>query len=183
VLIGGIESPLFYVAPGQINAQVPFELAPGKQYQVIINANGALATPVPIQLNPVAPGVVGFLSGQTIAQHPNFNLVTDASPAKPGEIIVLYVAGMGSTDSPVVATGAGSPGLSPGDKLAHPLIAPVVTLDGVPMNIFFAGLTPGAVGLYQVNFQVPQNATDGNHEIVVSQPGVPGNKTLLPVHQ
>src|SRR6185437_299953 len=40
VLIGGIASPLFYVSPGQVNAQIPFELETGKQYQVIVSANG-----------------------------------------------------------------------------------------------------------------------------------------------
>jgi uncharacterized protein (TIGR03437 family) len=183
VLIGGIESPLFYVAPGQINAQVPFELAAGRQYQVIINANGALSTPVPIQLDPVSPRRCWLLSGQIIAQHPDYSLVLDTSPAKPGEIIVLYVAGMGKTDNPAVTSGSGSPGLLPGDKFAHPLIDPALTLDGVPMKINFSGLTPGAVGLYQVNFQVPLDATDGNHEVVLSQSGATGNKTLLPVHK
>ena len=46
-------APLYYVSPGQINAQVPFELSAGKQYQVIVNANGALSTPNPISLSAV----------------------------------------------------------------------------------------------------------------------------------
>src|ERR1039458_6335794 len=45
VLIGGIPSPLYYVGPGQINAQIPFELDPAKQYQVVVNANGAPTAP------------------------------------------------------------------------------------------------------------------------------------------
>jgi uncharacterized protein (TIGR03437 family) len=90
---------------------------------------------------------------------------------------------MGKTDNPAVTSGSGSPGLLPGDKFAHPLIDPALTLDGVPMKINFSGLTPGAVGLYQVNFQVPLDATDGNHEVVLSQSGATGNKTLLPVHK
>jgi uncharacterized protein (TIGR03437 family) len=35
VLIGGIPSPLYYVGPGQINAQIPFELDPAKQYHAL----------------------------------------------------------------------------------------------------------------------------------------------------
>ena len=45
VSIGGIPAPLYYVSPTQINAQAPFELVPGNQYQVVINSNGALAAP------------------------------------------------------------------------------------------------------------------------------------------
>ena len=51
VIIGGIEAPLYFVSPGQINAQVLFELKLGRsRHQVIVNANGALSTPNPIQL-------------------------------------------------------------------------------------------------------------------------------------
>ena len=40
VIIGGKQAPLYYVSPGQINAQVPFELTAGDRYQVIVSANG-----------------------------------------------------------------------------------------------------------------------------------------------
>ena len=60
VLIGGIPSPLYYVSPGQINVQIPFELAPSKQYQVVVSANGALTTPQPIQLTQATPGLDAF---------------------------------------------------------------------------------------------------------------------------
>jgi uncharacterized protein (TIGR03437 family) len=43
VLIGGIAAPLFHVAPGQINAQIPFELTAGNQCQVQVNNSGALS--------------------------------------------------------------------------------------------------------------------------------------------
>ncbi len=36
VLIGGMLAPLYYVSPGQINAQVPFELSAGNQYAKMI---------------------------------------------------------------------------------------------------------------------------------------------------
>jgi uncharacterized protein (TIGR03437 family) len=45
----------------------------------------------------------------------------------------------------------------------------------------FAGLTPGFVGLYQVNFQVPSNSGTGDLTLIVSQNGVPSNATRLPV--
>ncbi len=43
VIIGGIPAPLYYVSAGQIDAQLPMELTPGNNYQVIVNANGALS--------------------------------------------------------------------------------------------------------------------------------------------
>ncbi len=45
VIIGGIQAPVSYVSPGQINAQVPFELPPGQPYQLFVSANNALTAP------------------------------------------------------------------------------------------------------------------------------------------
>jgi hypothetical protein len=47
--------------------------------------------------------------------------------------------------------------------------------------VAFAGFTPGFVGLYQINFQVPAGAHSGEVELDVMQNGVAANPTLLPV--
>lgn len=85
---------------------------------------------------------------------------------------------MGATDVPL-ASGTASP-LSP---LAHPTIAPVLTLNGSSVPIYFTGLAPGFVGLYQMNFQVPASTGGGNVQLVVSQSGVASNLTILPVQR
>ena len=177
VLIGGIPAPLYYVSSGQINAQVPFELAPGKPYQIIINANGALSTPNSVQVGADSPGIAAFAGGQIIAQHVDGSIVTDASPAKPGEYIVFYVAGMGLTTGTVT-----SGTLSPSNPPAMTLDTPTLTLNGVNVPIYFAGLSPGFVGLYQVNFQVPTNTPNGDLQLVLIQSGGQSNVTVLAVH-
>ena len=176
VLIGGIQMPLYYVSPGQIDAQIPFELKPGTQYQMIVNANNALSTPIPIELVAAAPGIAN-LGGVVIAQHGDYSLVTSSAPAQPGEYIVLYLSGLGQTDNPV-ADGA----FSPSTTLSHPLITPTLTLNGATIPTAFVGLTPGAVGLYQINFQVPANTPNGNLTLSVSQNGAASNSVTLPVH-
>ena len=178
VLIGGVASPLFYVSPGQINAQVPFELVAGKQYQVIVNANGALTTPQPIQLNAGTPATLQFTSGLIVAQHQDGSLILDASPAKPGEAIVFYMTGLGATD-----IGVPSGQASPSDPPARVKDVPVVTLNGNPVTVLFAGLTPSLVGLYQVNLQVPAGLADGTYKVEVSQSGASGNATTLTVRK
>ena len=177
VLIGGIPAPLFYVSAAQINAQVPFELDPSKQYQVVVNANGALTAPQTIQLSPTTPGLAAFPDGSVIAQHwVDSSPVSAASPARPGEYLVLYLVGMGQTDYPV-ASGAASPG----NPLAWVTSPPVVTLGGNPTPTAYAGLTPGLVGLYQIDLQVPDVPVDGNLTLTVSQGGVTSNTTIAPV--
>jgi len=36
-----------------------------------------------------------------------------------------------------------------------------VTLGGVPLNVFYSGLTPTLVGVYQINATVPKNVPQG----------------------
>jgi uncharacterized protein (TIGR03437 family) len=176
VLIGGVRAPLFYVSPGQVNAQIPFELTAGNQYQVIVSANGALTTPEVIQLNGGTPAILNFSSGAVVAQHLDGSLILDTSPAAPGEYVVIYSSGLGATDIPV-ASGTASPAEPPA-RVADP---PVLTLNGNPVEVLFSGLTPGLVGLYQVNFQVPPDLRTGNYDLLLTQGGVASNKTVLSV--
>jgi uncharacterized protein (TIGR03437 family) len=175
VIIGGIESPLYFVSAGQVNAQIPFELEPGKQYQVILSANGALTTPDTIQLSQATPGLAAFADGTLIAQHGDGTLVSNDSPAKANEYLVAYGAGMGGTNA-TPESGAASP-LSP---LAQPSDPPTLLINGAPAPLLFAGLTPGLVGLYQINFQVPASLAAGNITISVTQDGLSSNETVLP---
>jgi uncharacterized protein (TIGR03437 family) len=176
VLIGGFEAPLYFVSPGQINAQVPYELASGRKYQVIVAANGALTIPESIRLDAAQPGIAAFPDGLVIAQHPDLSLVSATNPAAPGEFLVIYLAGLGKTDNPVVSGEA-----TRASPLARPLDTPVLRLGGQRAGIFFAGLTPGLVGLYQINFQVPENTPSGTHQLVVEQSGVLSNLTTIPI--
>ena len=178
VLIGGIPAPLFYVSPGQVVAQVPLELNPNNQYQLIASANGALTSPITIQLAPVTPGFAVNPDGSLTAQHGDGSSVTSASPAQPGEEVVTYLLGLGNLTSPI-ADGAGAP-LNP---LAVAAVTPVVTLNGTPATVAFAGLTPGLVGLYQVNFQVPQGTPNGNVMVALTQGAFTSNTAIMPVHQ
>jgi uncharacterized protein (TIGR03437 family) len=177
VIIGGIPAPLYFVSAGQIDAQLPIELTPGNNYQVIVNANGALSTPNTVQISAATPGASAFPSGQIVAQHPDFSLVTETSPAKPGEYLVIYLSGLGQTNDNVTDGSA-----SPSSPLASPLVTPTLMLNGTSIPIYFTGLTPGYVGLYQMNFQVPLGTPNGDTPLVVIQNGVAGNSTVLPVH-
>jgi uncharacterized protein (TIGR03437 family) len=176
VAIGGVAAPLYYVGPGQINAEAPFELLAGSRYQVLVSANGALTTSDNFYSTPGAPGVAAYAYGGVIAQHLDGTLINPASPAMPGEAIVFYLAGLGnSANQP--ATGNPAP-VPPTD----PLSPVTVTLNGAVLPTLFVGLTPGTVGLYQIDLTVPANTPDGNQVLTISQAGAVSNATILPVH-
>ncbi len=176
VTVGGLNAPLFYVSPGQINAQIPFELAAGGQYEIVVSAAGALTTPQRVDLAQTAPAILQFTSGAVMAQHQNGTLVQDSAPAVPGEFLTIYLSGMGDTTTPVPS---GAP--SPVSPLARVMENPPLTLNGASLPALFMGLTPGLVGLYQVDFQVPAPLQDGDYTLLISAGGTVANKTILPV--
>jgi uncharacterized protein (TIGR03437 family) len=178
VVIGGFNAPLFYVSPTQLNIQVPSELEPNRTYPALLAVNNAFSLPEPLDLVPLDPGTVASTDGTLVAQHSDYSLVTQDNPAKPGESLIMYLVGMGATDQTVPSGTA-----APGDPLANASVQPQITIDGQNAQIIFAGLTPGGVGLYQINFVVPPNVPTGNLDVVITQGGVTANQTKLVVGQ
>lgn len=176
VLIGGIPAPLFFVSPGQINVQIPPELTADTAPDILVLSNGRVSIPQTVQLAAVSPGIAVYNNGRAIAQHGDYSLVTLAAPAHPGEYIVLYLVGMGST-APAVASNQ----QAPSSPLAWTSSQPTVTIDGATSQVGYAGLTPGGIGLYQINCQVPKGARTGDLPIVISQGATRANATTLPV--
>jgi uncharacterized protein (TIGR03437 family) len=176
VSVGGIAAPLFYGSSGQINAQIPNELQAGQQYELLVNVNGFYSNPVTITTTAAQPGLASFADGTVIAQDTNYNLITADNPAHAGEVIILYATGMGATNPPV-ATGTPAPSSPP----AQVAIAPQVSIGGTNAQVLFAGLSPGSVGLYQIDVEIPAGAGTGNVPLVMTQNGVASNTVSLPV--
>lgn len=179
VLVGGVEAPIHSVSGGRILAQIPAELDPNRLYQVLVSVNGALTVPDVIALTAVQPALQAAPPDSILtAQHADFTPITSASPARPGEDIVVYVQGMGQT-APPAHTGSAAPLDSP----AKAVIQPVVTIDGKQAEVVFAGLSPGSVGLHQINLFVPADLRSGNLEVIVVQGSVASNPGILPVQE
>jgi len=180
MLAGGLSAPLYYLSDGQLNVQIPNELATNQQYAVVVSSNNALTLPDTIDVVQGQPGVAAFPDGHVIAQHnADYSYVNSGSPAKPGEYLIVYLVGMGPT-TPSVPTGAQAPSSEP---LARANVQPTVTVGGQQAFVAFAGLGPGYVGLYQITFQVPAGATSGDQNLVVTQGSVAANTTKLIVSQ
>jgi uncharacterized protein (TIGR03437 family) len=177
VTAGGIQAPMFYASPTQINAILPYSLTPNSQYQVIVNSNGALSAPASIQIAAANPGIFTYGQNIGIAQDLKGNLISSANPALLGEIIVIYCSGLGATNPSIVA-GTTSPSAPP----AASSTTPTVTIGGVPANVIFAGLTPTLAGLYQIDVQVPLESPVGAQvQLLIAVGDISGVAVNLPV--
>lgn len=57
VFISNIASPLFFVSPSQINAQVPCEIPPGSTVNVVVQVDGVTSPAESLQVQAATPGV------------------------------------------------------------------------------------------------------------------------------
>jgi uncharacterized protein (TIGR03437 family) len=176
VKIGGLDAPIAYASPTQINVQVPSELQANHQYQVIVNTNGVYSKPEPINTIVAQPVLAAFADGRIIAQDVSYRLINAQNPAHAGDVITLYLTGMGAT-TPTVASGM----LAPTSPLSTTVVQPQVSIDTAAAEITFSGLTPGGVGLYQINIRIPAGIRTGDLQLVVSQSGIASNTAIVPV--
>jgi uncharacterized protein (TIGR03437 family) len=186
VTINGQPAFVFYISPGQVNAQVPSTVAPGPA-QVVVT-NGSRSTPAAtVQVNAIEPGVlaltagatqyaVGILPDLTYALPPGAVSGVGGRQAKPGETIVFYGVGFGP-----VKTLTGGISLAAGEVVtqANRIDAPLtITFGGTPATVTYAGLATTFVGLYQFNVVVPAVPDSDTVPVTFSLNGTPIRQTL-----
>jgi uncharacterized protein (TIGR03437 family) len=185
VTVGGVPAYVSYVSPGQVNAQVPFGIGTGPQLLMVTTPAGVSAsysiTVADLQPGLYAPGnfliggkqYLGALlpDGVTYVLPAGALQGIPARPARPGETIVLYGVGFGAVNPPVAA-GQVAP-------QAAALTAPVTVKFGdTPAAVAYAGISPGSVGLYQINVTVPAIPDNNAVPVTVAVGGVAIPQTL-----
>jgi uncharacterized protein (TIGR03437 family) len=174
-------APLFYVSGGQVNLQVPWELAGQPQTNLAATLNGSAGTAQMVNLATFAPAIFTINaqgSGQGAILDQSNRLVDVSNPATPGATVLqIFCTGLGPvTNQPLT----GSP--APSGPLSYTTATPAVTIGGVSADVFFSGLAPGFVGLYQVNAQVPAGlAPDTAAPVVISMQGTASNTVTIAV--
>ena len=162
VTVNGTVIPLFLVSQPQINAQLPLNV--GSNGVVVVYTPGGVSNPYTLGSIPAtAPSVLQVPSGPNsttmvpaVFREASSLPVNLVDPIHKGDHLIIYASGLGLTDPPV---DAGS--VSPSNPAAVVRIKPIVTLAGVTCPVTFAGLTPGQIGIYQINVNVPQGVTQG----------------------
>jgi uncharacterized protein (TIGR03437 family) len=148
VSVGGRTVPLTYVSPTQINFQLPYDTPLGTA-SLTVTANGVTSAAATVIVAATAPGVLTYGDNWAVVQNQDYSVNGPSNPAKAGSYVTLYGTGAGAV-SPAVPTGAAA-SASPLSYAANV----TVSINGVPAVVSFAGLTPGNVGLLQVNLRIP----------------------------
>ncbi|MCP5119672.1 MAG: hypothetical protein GY953_53415 [bacterium] len=157
----GRPAPLWSVSPTEILLQIPFEAALESEIDVIAPQWQFDTQPRALILSPADPEFYrhpfesGVPGGDPIAVHADFSaLVTEDNPVVPGEIVHFYMAGLGAV-TPPLPTGEAAP-LDRLHRASRPLQCSASSdLQPEPVEVLFAGLAPGLVGIYQVSLRTP----------------------------
>ena len=175
MLVNGTAVPLYFVSPGQINFQIPYGLTAGQLAAIQVVANGMAGNLRSIGISNIAPRLlffVSFIQGSygVIVNNVDGSLPLPTGtnvpgyvchPAKPGDVLTIYGIGFGQTNP------AATEGLAASSTQLQTVSGAIVNFGGgfasAEVNVApsFAGLTPTAVGLYQVNVTVPPLAPIG----------------------
>lgn len=176
--VNGALAPMVLVSPERIHAQLPFGITGAAT--MILRTPGGVSNSFRFTIQPAAPavfrtGVAGEERGlATVVRKRNNQLVTLSNPIHREDAIEIYLTGLGAV-SPEVADGHPGPASPP----AQAVIQPAVRLGGVELVVEYAGLTPGQVGVYQINARVPWWAPLGME--VPLEIEAAGQKTVLGV--
>lgn len=158
--VNGMPVPLIFVSDAQVNAQLPFNVV--GNVTMILRTPGGVSDNFNLTILPTAPGIFRqTIEGlgdnvPTILNGRNGLLATGSNPVKRDDTITIYLTGMGRTNPPI---DEGLP--SPTEPLAHALVDPKVTLGGHELPLIYAGLTPGQVGVYQINAKIARSVPVG----------------------
>ncbi len=178
VKINGILAPINFVSPTQISVVVPFLATQSiAQIQVI---NGSSKSNIVTQfVGPTSAGVFtvpagGIADAAALDITAGYALVSGSAPAQIGDVIAVYLAGLG-TVNPTADDGA--PGASTPPYNETPQLPLVLINDSASVqtqaSVSFAGLAPGFAGLYQINFTVPSGVASGGTTLEIA--GVDGS--------
>ncbi|MBC8167073.1 MAG: hypothetical protein H7Y20_14535, partial [Bryobacteraceae bacterium] len=166
VRLGDRALRLLFSSGSQINAQIPYDLSPDTEHQLVIRRAGALSVPEQFVVASAQPAIFSADqsgSGQAvITNSSNGQLANASNPVKAGDTIVILCTGLGKVTPEI---DAGSP--TPLDREIRTVLKPVLTIGGVPANVTFSGLQPGVVGRYMVTAVVPDGVSAGDAVYVV----------------
>ncbi|MGH9658006.1 MAG: hypothetical protein ACRD96_05640, partial [Bryobacteraceae bacterium] len=162
VLVNDRPAPLYFASFGQISFQIPYETAGGPA-EIRVERDGQRGNAVSVDIAGRATRIL-IVVNQDGSLNGGFGRQA-VRPARIGDVLTIYATGLGRT-FPVATTGAAAPAAEPFNRVDP---TPTVRFGGgfigneTVGDVIFAGLTPGLVGLYQVNVIIPDGTLSGRN--------------------
>jgi uncharacterized protein (TIGR03437 family) len=183
VFLNGLKLPLLSVSPSELRAQIPYDVPNPSAMSLYVRTEFgdgvvAITNAVPVRLLTAAPGLFAFGGAEPrpgMVLHANGSSgqpstpVTADNPAKPGEALVLWAAGLGTVDKE--------------DAADAPVISRITaSAGGRPVEVVSATLPQGATGIYEVRIQLPADLPASEKtQLLISQNGLASNAVTIPV--
>lgn len=172
VTFNNIPAPILRVSNNgtleQATVQVPCEVSPGNSVPVTVNTAGGSST-VNVSIQPASPGIFETVMSDGISRavmvRPDGSFVSLENPARSangGEIIRVYVTGLGPT---APAVGTNTIPIPVTDSLVLGLV--IVGVNNSGARVISARAAPDQIGIYEVAFQV-DSSTPAGKNIVLS---------------
>ncbi len=180
--VNGVPAPIFWVSNTQQGGeaaafQTPCEVTPGSA-SVVVRVNGTSTTVSEVSVTKYQPGVFTTMGSDNVpyavALHADGSYVTQSNPAQRGEQLKLFLTGLGSVTPSTATNRAGT-----GDQMVMGAVTVGLNNAGVP--VIGSEYLPGAIGIYVVTFQVPQDTQPGTQRpvgFIISDPGDPAAQAI-----
>ena len=144
VTVGGMPAPLLYVSAGQINLQIPWGVSLAQPAAPIVVTAGGNTVQGLVLLAETDPGLFGV-----VVNHADGSINSMDNPAPPEGVVIVYGTGIGPVDNRPEADGALPAELSTGTQPVRAFFG------GAEGRVWWSGLSPEFVGLWQLNLQIP----------------------------
>jgi len=157
--VNGAPTHMLFVSPTQVNAQMPSQAS--GNVALVMHTPGGVSNTYFLTLLTGAPSVFlmtldGVDNVPAIVRWNNGLVVTATNPVHRGDILTIYLTGLGAVN-PTVPDG--SAGLV--DPLSTTVTDPTVQIGGVDASVLFSGLVPGMAGAYVLNVTVSNSTPQG----------------------
>jgi uncharacterized protein (TIGR03437 family) len=172
MLVNAQPAAILAVTPWQINAQIPPSLPDGPAKFEVQFPDGAISNAIQQEVRAVSPNIFTLPSQdeadcQDAVFHAGTGIPADPKhPANAGETVEIYATGLGPT-RPQLQAGM----LAPASPLAALRFPVTLLLGGAPAPVTFAGLTPGLIGVYQIDATMPSGLTGTRQQVTLGVNG------------
>ena len=194
IVFDGTALPLLSVSPTQLRAQLPFDIENASAASLYVrteHSDGTVSVTnaVGIKLAAASPGLFAFSGAEPrngVVLHGSVSAgevgtpVTADEPAKPGEVLTLWAAGLGAVDSRSEKPPITGVRYAGADATVLNSVAAVVA--GRMAEVVSAALPHGATGIYEVRVVLPPDLpADSQTELLIMQDGALSNTIAIPV--